>query len=105
MSGLAIVRPASSDFWKARLDLQVRIWMFLPEQQCAWLLNSCWRVKMPFWLDVVCYLEPCPGNNIIVSFTLEAKLDSSKPLIQVHLEILSRFVKDMASHLWTKYIT
>ena len=55
----------------------------------------------------------------IDGFTLEVKLVSSKLLIQVHLEILSCFVKDMASHLeilscfvkdmashlWTKYIT
>ena len=34
---------------------------------------------------------------------LEAKLVSSKHLIQVHLEILSRSVENMASHLLTKY--
>ena len=43
---------------------------------------------------------------LIVDFTLEAKLVSSiKHLIQVHLEILSRSVENMASHLSTKYIT
>ena len=42
---------------------------------------------------------------LIVGFTLEAKLVSSKHLIQVHLEILSRSVENMASHLSTKYIT
>ena len=36
---------------------------------------------------------------LIVGFTLEAKLVSSKHLIQVHLEILSRSVENMASHL------
>ena len=77
--------------------------MFLLELQCAWLFNRCWRVKMPFGRDIVCYFEPCPGNT--VSFTLEAKLDLSKHLIQVHLEILSRSVKNMASCLLTKYIT
>ena len=40
----------------------------------------------------------------IFGFTVEAKLVSSKHLIQVHLKILSRSVKDMASHLLTKYI-
>ena len=38
-------------------------------------------------------------------FTLEAKLVTSKHLIQVHLEILSRSEENMASHLLTKYIT
>ena len=42
---------------------------------------------------------------IFVGFTLEAKSVSSKLLIQVHLKILSRPVENMASHLWTKYIT
>ena len=42
---------------------------------------------------------------IFVGFTLEAKSVSSKLLIQVHLKILSRSVENMASHLWTKYIT
>ena len=42
---------------------------------------------------------------LIDGFTLEAKLVSSKHLIQVHLEILSRSVENMASHLLTKYIT
>ena len=36
-----------------------------------------------------------------LGFTLEAKLVSSKHLIRVHLEILSRFVENMASHLLT----
>ena len=40
-----------------------------------------------------------------LGFTLEAKLVSSKHLIKVHLEILSRFVENMASHLLTKSIT
>ena len=43
------------------------------------------------------------GHVIIVGFTLEAKLVSSKHLIQVHLEIFSRSVQNMASHLLTKY--
>ena len=38
-------------------------------------------------------------------FTLEAKLVTSKHLIQVHLEILSRSEENMASHLLTKSIT
>ena len=37
-----------------------------------------------------------------VGFTLEAKLFSSKYMIEVHLEILSRPVGNMASHLLTK---
>ena len=40
----------------------------------------------------------------IDGFTLEVKLVSSKLLIQVHLEILCRSVKNMASHLLKKYI-
>ena len=43
--------------------------------------------------------------KLIVGFTLEVKLDSSKLLNQVHLEVLSRCVENMASHLYTKYIT
>ena len=39
-----------------------------------------------------------------LGFTLEAKLVSSKHLIKVHLEILSRFVENMASHLLTNSI-
>ena len=46
---------------------------------------------------------PNTGYVIIVSFKLEAKLVSSKHLFQVHLEILSRSVENMASHLLTKY--
>ena len=38
-------------------------------------------------------------------FTLEAKLVTSKHLIQVHLEILSGSEEKMASHLLTKSIT
>ena len=38
---------------------------------------------------------------LIVGFTLEAKLVSSKHLIQVNLEILSRSVENMASHMLT----
>ena len=48
------------------------------------------------------------GNRIystVVGFTLKAKLVSSKHLIQVHLETLSRFVENMASHFLTKFIT
>ena len=37
----------------------------------------------------------------LLGFTLEAKLVSSKHLIQVHLEILSRSEETMASHLFT----
>ena len=44
-------------------------------------------------------------RKLIVGFTLEAKVVSSKRLIQVHLEILSSRVENMASHLYTKYIT
>ena len=43
--------------------------------------------------------------RLIVGFTLEAKLVSSKHLIQAYLEILSRSVENMASHLLTQYIT
>ena len=46
---------------------------------------------------------PNTGYVIIVSFTLGAKLVSSKHLFQVRLEILSRSVENMASHLLTKY--
>ena len=42
---------------------------------------------------------------IFVGFTLEAKSVSSKLLIQVHLEILSCSMENMASHLLAKYIT
>ena len=41
----------------------------------------------------------------LLGFTLEAKLVSSKHLIQVHLEILSRSEENMASHLLKKSIT
>ena len=44
-------------------------------------------------------------RKLIFGFALEAKVVSSKRLIQVHLEILSRCVENMASHLYTKYIT
>ena len=43
--------------------------------------------------------------STVVGFTLKAKSVSSKHLIQVHLETLSRFVENMVSHLLTKYIT
>ena len=46
----------------------------------------------------------CFGTTI-VGFTLGAKLVSSKHLIQVHLEILTRPVENMASHLLTKNTT
>ena len=46
---------------------------------------------------------PNTGYVIIVSFTLGAKLVSSKHLFQVRLEILSRSVENMASHLLTKH--
>ena len=42
---------------------------------------------------------------MFVGFTLEAKLVSSKNLIHVHLEILSRSVENMASNLLTWYST
>ena len=38
-----------------------------------------------------------------VGFTLQAKLVSSKHLIQVHLKISSRTLENLASHLVTKY--
>ena len=41
--------------------------------------------------------------TIIVGFTLQAKLVSSKHLIQVHLKISSRTLENLASHLVTKY--
>ena len=40
---------------------------------------------------------------LIVGFTLQAKLVSSKHLIQVHLKISSRILENLASHLVTKY--
>ena len=39
----------------------------------------------------------------LVGFTLQAKLVSSKHLIQVHLTISSRTLENLASHLVTKY--
>ena len=45
------------------------------------------------------------NSKIFLCFTLEAKLVTSKHLIQVYLEILSRSVENMASHLLTKYIS
>ena len=39
----------------------------------------------------------------IVGFTLQAKLVSSKHLIQVHLKISSRTLENLASYLVTKY--
>ena len=44
-------------------------------------------------------------GHMFVGFTLEAKLVSSKHLIQVHLKIFSRSVKNIASHLLTKFVT
>ena len=49
--------------------------------------------------------SPLIACKTILCFTLEAKLISSKHLIQVHLEILSRSVENMASYLLKKYIT
>ena len=40
---------------------------------------------------------------IIVGFTLQTKLVSSRHLIQVHLKISSRTLENLASHLVTKY--
>ena len=42
--------------------------------------------------------------GLLLGFTLEAELVSSKHLIQLHLKILSRSVENMASYLLTKYI-
>ena len=41
--------------------------------------------------------------TVFVGFTLQAKLVSSKHLIQVHLKISSRTLENLASHLVTKY--
>ena len=41
--------------------------------------------------------------QIIVGFTLQAKLVSSKHVIQVHLKIASRSLETLASHLVTKF--
>ena len=41
--------------------------------------------------------------DIFVGFTLQAKLVSSRHLIQVHLKISSRGLENLASHLVTKY--
>ena len=38
----------------------------------------------------------------VVGFTLQAKLVSSKYLIQVHLKIASRTLENLASHMVTK---
>ena len=43
--------------------------------------------------------------TLILGFTLEAKLVSSKDLTQVHLKISSRFLENLPSHLMTQYIT
>jgi len=43
--------------------------------------------------------------EILLGFTLGAKLVSSKRLTQVHLEISSLTLENLASHLMTKYIT
>ena len=40
---------------------------------------------------------------MVVGFTVQAKLVSSKHLIQVHLKISSRTLENLASHLVTKY--
>ena len=40
---------------------------------------------------------------IFLGFTLQAKLVSSKHLIQVHLKISSRTLENLASYLVTKY--
>ena len=42
--------------------------------------------------------------STVVGFTLKAKLVSSKHLIQVHLETLSRSVENMAAHLLAKAV-
>ena len=42
------------------------------------------------------------NSESIVGFTLQAKLVSSKRLIQVHLKISSRTLENLASHLVTK---
>ena len=45
-----------------------------------------------------------PGRReTVVGFTLQAKLVSTKHLIQVHLKISSRTLESRASHLVTKY--
>jgi len=44
-------------------------------------------------------------NEILLGFTLGAKLVSSKHLTQVHLKISSLTLENLASHLMTKYIT
>ena len=41
--------------------------------------------------------------KLFVGSTLQAKLVSSKHLIQVHLKISSRTLESLASHLVTKY--
>ena len=43
--------------------------------------------------------------KLIVGFTLEARLVSSKHLIREYLEILRRSIKNMASDLLTKFIS
>ena len=43
-----------------------------------------------------------PYHILLVGFTLQTKLVSSKHLIQVHLKISSRTLENLASHLVTK---
>ena len=61
----------------------------------ALVLNPDWITKNP----------ENPVAEIILGFTLEAKLVSSKDLTQVHLKISSRSLENLPSHLMTEYVT
>ena len=63
------------------------------------LLNFEKKIKMKTHAPFLSFI------TALLGFTLEAKFVSSKHLIQVHLEILSCSVENMASHLLTKHIT
>jgi len=66
-------------------------------------------------LLLYCTYSVCPVNvtvtvivkcfEILLGFTLGAKLVSSKHLTQVHLKISSLTLENLAAHLMTKYIT
>ena len=68
--------------------------------------NIYFSILIPCTLDERAFAsEKISTHVLLLGFTLGAKFVSSKHLIQVHLEILSCSVENMASHLLTKYIT
>ena len=71
-----------------------------------WTVTLLWKFfvsQKPVSCIVFNYLL-C-NSKIFLCITLETKLVTSKHLIQVYLEILSRSVENMASQLLTKSIT